>query len=223
MRNSQEIRTADGNTLIVLANHFKSKGFGTPCVQRTLRASGCGRAHRDDLSPAPRRANDFIAGHWRFQRHAGQRSASARCSASTDEGMDTSQGMAEASRMAGRPGTFKNGNHVQPRSTTSCCHFRRCSRCWATASAASSAGAGVGAPLEGPTRSLGSRRSRGEIEEDTADRRAAIWAELSTKGGMSFRGARRASHDGATSNSRIHCASISAALDGFALGLASPE
>ena len=68
-----EIETADGNTLIVLANHFKSKGFGTPAASNAKRKRQAART-ADDLSAAPPETQ-IHRDRRRLQRHAGQRSA----------------------------------------------------------------------------------------------------------------------------------------------------
>jgi len=98
-----EIKTANNNTLFVLVNHFKSKGFGTPAVSNKKRKRQAQRTA--DIYQKLKQKHDYIAIIGDFNDTPDSEPLSP---------LFNGTGLKDISQVAGfqdggRPGTFKNG------------------------------------------------------------------------------------------------------------------
>jgi endonuclease/exonuclease/phosphatase family metal-dependent hydrolase len=97
-----EIETPDGNTLIVLANHFKSKGFGTPAASNAKRKRQAARVAT--IYRQLRQKHDFIAVIGDFNDTPDSDPISPLFSQTGLKDISELPGFDDG----GRPGTFKN-------------------------------------------------------------------------------------------------------------------
>jgi endonuclease/exonuclease/phosphatase family metal-dependent hydrolase len=97
-----EIETPDGNTLIVLANHFKSKGFGTPAASNAKRKRQAARVAT--IYRQLRQQHDFIAVIGDFNDTPDSDPISPLFSQTGLKDISELPGFDDG----GRPGTFKN-------------------------------------------------------------------------------------------------------------------
>jgi endonuclease/exonuclease/phosphatase family metal-dependent hydrolase len=98
-----EIKTADGNTLVVLANHFKSKGFGTPATSDAKRKRQAARTAT--IYRQLRQTHKFIAIIGDFNDTPDSDPLAPLFSQTGLKDISELPGFDDG----GRPGTFKNG------------------------------------------------------------------------------------------------------------------